>query len=75
MSIGRLVEDIYDMIENNEDLPPYEVGFAMIRIATKMLVQCAPTELVGVKTVLAGVEQGIKEVEEDPIKRIRNLGD
>lgn len=60
----KLTNALFDVLDNHQHMPPYEVGILMITLATHLLLDCAPTELVGVKTALAGVDQGIKMREE-----------
>ena len=63
--INEINLKIIDLIESyQEKLPPYEVGSALIRQAVSMILYYAPTELLGIKTVLANVEIGITEYEE-----------
>ncbi len=63
--INEINNKIIDLIESYRDkLPPYEVGHALIVNATSMMLYCAPNELLGIKTVLASVENGIKSYEE-----------
>ncbi len=42
----------------------HEMGFAMVTLATHMLLDVAPNELLAIKTVMAGMELGIKEYQE-----------
>jgi hypothetical protein len=62
--IQELGKSVTDLIGNFSDLPVYEVGVRLIADATSVLLYCAPEELIGMKTVMAAVEIGIKEYQE-----------
>jgi hypothetical protein len=63
--INELNNKIVDLLESySNKLPTYEVGHAFIMNATSMLLHCAPNELIGIKTVLASVTNGISSYEE-----------
>lgn len=55
----KLTNALFDVLDQHQHMPPYEVGFLMITLATHMLLDCAPRVEVGIKTALAGVENGI----------------
>ena len=64
--INEINLKIIDLIESYRDrLPPYEVGHALINNAVSMILYCAPNELLGIKTILASVENGISSYEEN----------
>lgn len=63
--INELHNEVEDLITRYvEKLPPYEVGFIVIRRAVNMLLCCAPNEDVGLKTILACVETGLTDYKE-----------
>lgn len=49
---------------DNSDVEYHEMCFAMITLATHMLLDVAPNELLAIKTAMAGMELGIKEYQE-----------
>jgi hypothetical protein len=62
--INDLNLDILNVFEKYQGkLPVYEIGNALIKQATSMLLFCAPNELLGIKTILASVEIGISSYE------------
>lgn len=64
--INELGNKIIDLIELYLcKLPYYEIGNQLIINAASMLIHCAPNELLGVKTILASVENGITSYEEN----------
>lgn len=63
--INELGKDIVNLIESYKGkLHSQEVGNQLISIATSMMLYCAPNELVGMKTILICVENGINSYEE-----------
>ncbi len=64
--INELGNKIVDLIESyGKRLPPYEIGHELISNAVSMMLATAPNELLGIKTVLACVENGITSYEEN----------
>ena len=63
--INELAADVADLCEAFSDLPPYEVGYRLIAYATMMMLCTAPNHLVAMKTVMASVEVGIGEYQEE----------
>ena len=59
--IQELGEDIESICEAFGDLPPYEVGYRLIASGVHMLLRLAPNEMVAMKTILASIEVGISE--------------
>ncbi len=58
--INKLAEELENVVAKYTDkMPTYEICHQLIVLATKMALCCAPNELVGVKTILACVENGI----------------
>lgn len=63
--IQELGLETVDLIESyKRKLPPYEIGHQLISNAVSMMLFCAHNELLGVKTILACVENGIASYEE-----------
>lgn len=57
--------EMIDLIDKHKEfLPPYEIVNRMIANAVSIALCCAPNELVGVKTIMASIENGINEYEE-----------
>ncbi len=57
---------IVDLIESyGSKLPPFEIGHQLISNAVSMMLYSAPSEFIGLKTVLACVENGIASYEEN----------
>ena len=63
--INELGEDVAALCDAFSDLPPYEVGYRLIAYATMMMLNAAPNHLVAMKTVMASVEVGISEYQEE----------
>ena len=63
--IQELGEDVVSLIEAFEDLPPYEIGFRLIASAVNMMLTCAPNTTVAIKTIIASVEMGMSEYQEE----------
>lgn len=64
--LNELALEIVELTEKYSGvLPVYEIGNRLIALAVSQLLYCAPNELVGIKTILASVEMGINEYEED----------
>ncbi len=64
--INELGNKIVDLIESYGDkLPPYEIGHQLISNSVSMLLASAPHELLGIRTILACVDSGIKSYEEN----------
>lgn len=60
-AINELWQDYLALIENYKDkLPGYEIGYALIRFSTRMLMDIAPTHQLASETIEAAIEQGIK---------------
>lgn len=65
-SFKKLLHDYLDLCESySNELPVHEFGFGMIRIVSKMLFDCAPSEEVARKTIEVGIEEGFKWHEEE----------
>jgi len=63
--INKFGKECADLVERyREKMPPYEVVHQLIALGTSMSLCCAPNELVGIKTILACVENGIAAYEE-----------
>jgi hypothetical protein len=45
----------------HENMPIYEIGYSCIRIASNLIFFAAPNEAVAMKTIIASVEDGVKE--------------
>ena len=61
-SIDKLWHDYLDLCDSYRDeMPVYEFGFAMIRFVSQMLFDCAPSEEVARKTIMAGIDEGLKD--------------
>ena len=63
--LNYFANKITDLVEEFSDLPPYELGSRLIANATSMMLFTAPDELVAMKTVMAAVEIGISEYQEN----------
>jgi hypothetical protein len=59
-----LHQDLVDLIERYQDLPPYEVGHQIICTVVDMLLTVAPNQLLAIKTILASVQTGISRHQE-----------
>jgi len=63
--LNQLGSDLCDLTQKyNESLPPYEIATRLIAHATSMMLYCAPSETLGMKTIMAAVKIGIGEYEE-----------
>ena len=62
--IEELTHELIDLVDDYMDLPPYEIGCRLIAQATNMLLFCAPNHLVAIKTIMASVEIGVSEYQE-----------
>ena len=62
--IEELTHGIIDLCDDYTDIPPYEVGFRLIAQATNLLLFCAPNHLVAIKTIMASIEIGVAEYQE-----------
>ena len=65
----EIIRDFSDKIVDvtdkfKESMPPYEMVHQLIVLATDMALHCAPNELIGIKTILQFVENGISSYEE-----------
>lgn len=59
-------EELVNLVEKYQHtLPPYEIVNRLVCDATTISMACAPNEVVGLKTVIASVENGIAEYEEN----------
>lgn len=62
MKTAKTLEDLHeaivDLILDHKSLPSYEIGFAIITIASQMLYDCAPSKEMANKTIQAGVDEG-----------------
>lgn len=57
--------NITDLVEKfGGALPPYEIVHCLICAGVTMSLMCAPNEMLGMKTVMACIENGIAEYEE-----------
>jgi hypothetical protein len=66
MISGRLWQDYLDLCESYQnDLPVHEFGYAMIRNVTRMLFDCAPSEMVARETIRVAIEEGLRMSNED----------
>ncbi len=64
--LNKFSLELVDLIEKyNEHLPPYEIVYRMICQGVSLSLCCAPNPLVGMKTVIASVADGIKEYEDN----------
>lgn len=63
--LNYFANKITDLVEEFSDLPLYELGSRLIANATSMMLFTAPDELVAMKTVMAAVEIGISEYQEN----------
>jgi hypothetical protein len=64
--INALGLEICDLVDKyKEHLPVYEVVNQFICNAVSMSLYCAPNELVGIKTIMACIEHGINEYEQN----------
>lgn len=59
----EIVLDALEQMSDNE-VPTEEGLFAMVRIATHAAMDLAPNDIVALRTVLAGVDEGMKEAQE-----------
>ena len=68
-NLKQLRLDMIDVIEKYDGLvPDYEIVHSMILAAVSMSLYCAPNSLVGMRTIMASVADGINEFEETPTK-------
>lgn len=63
--LGRAVTDLIEEYGQNREIPPYEIGHQLISQAVSMLMATAPHHLLAMKTILACVENGIAQYEEN----------
>ena len=57
----KLYHDYLDLCESYQDqLPVHEFGFAIIRLVSQMLFDCAPSEMVARETIRVGIEDGFR---------------
>lgn len=64
--LNLFANDLLNVIENYQDsLQPYEMIYRMIAQAVKMSLACAPNHLVGIKTIMVSVQDGIDEFEDE----------
>lgn len=56
----KLLNDYLDLCESYQnELPVHEFGFSIIRMASKMLFDCAPNNRVALDTIHAGISKGL----------------
>lgn len=68
-SLHKLFHDYLDLCESySTELPVEEFGFAITKFVSKMIFDCAPSEMVARETLRVGIEEGYKwSKEEDSV--------
>lgn len=62
--ITQFHEKIISIVDEFHDLPPYELGFALIRKGVYIMLCTAPNELLAIQTALQSVLSTIQEYKE-----------
>ncbi len=71
--LQKFGNELLDLNEKYEGkMPVYEMVHRMIAHAVSMSLCCAPDELLGIKTIIASVQNGIAEYEETHKKEGKN---